>query len=58
MQWFAIVTDISASGTLVIPVELAVVEVLDFGFACHPVGYRAEDALHHREMLAIVVCLE
>ena len=58
MQRFAIVTNVSSSGALLVPFELAVVEVLGFGFTSHPVGYRAEDPLHHREVLAIIVCLE
>lgn len=58
MQRFAIVTDISSEGVLLVPPELSMVEVFGFGFTSHPVRNLAEDALHHGEVFAIVVRLE
>lgn len=58
MQRLAIIPHISASRTLVIPVQLAMIEVLGLGFARHTMRYRAKYTLHHCQVFAIIVRLE
>lgn len=58
VQWLAIVSYVSTGWTLVVPVQFTVIEVLGLSFASHAMRYRAKYALHHRQVLAIIVCLE
>lgn len=58
MEGFAIFADISAGRALLVPVQLAMVEVLGLRFARHAVWNRPQDPLHHGQVFPVIVCLE
>lgn len=58
MQWLAVISDVSAGRALVVPIQFAMIKVLSFSLAGHAMRYCAKYALHHRQMLTIIVCLE
>lgn len=58
MQWLAVITNVSAGRALVVPIQFAMIKVLSFSLASHAIRYHAEYALHHCQVLAIIVRLE
>ncbi len=55
----AVLSDVAAGRTLLVPVKFAVIEIFRFArLLRHAVWYGPEDALHHGQMLRVVVRLK